>query len=58
MGQHRCDHCDCEHEDEKEEQECDCQHPESQEKVEALKKDIAGLGFGVEETEEGIRLTQ
>ena len=60
--EHCCDHCDCEH-DHKEETECDCKacdcdHKEPKEKVEALKKAISLLGFQVEETEEGIKISE
>lgn len=48
-----CDHCDCDEDGEEKNNQ-----GSAEEKVEKLKKAIADLGFKVEETEEGIRITE
>ncbi len=53
MGNCGCDHCDCEENDEKEvcecDEDCECAQTDksTEEKVEALKKDLADLDLGV-----------
>jgi hypothetical protein len=54
------DHCGCGHCDHEEGE--GCGHEEalksSEEKVNALKKAIADLGFNVEDTDEGIKIAE
>ena len=53
MGNCGCDHCDCEEDDKEEacecDENCDCAHEDrsTEEKVEAMKKDLDDLGLGV-----------
>jgi hypothetical protein len=55
MGNCDCGHCDCE--DEKaEEYTCDCKSTE--EKLASLKSAIEDLGYKIEETEEGIKISE